>query len=36
MNQKLEQKIYHADVNVTKEKTEKKCNSNQWWNNDKC
>ena len=34
MNQKFEQKIYHANVNV--ELMGKKCNSDQWWNNDKC
>ena len=26
--------IYHVNVNVNL--MEKKCNSNQWWNNDKC
>ena len=26
--------MYHANVNV--DLMEKKCNSNQWWNNDKC
>ena len=29
MNEKFEQKIYYATVNV-------KCNSNQKWKNDKC
>ena len=34
MNQKYEQNMYHANVNVNL--MEKKCNSNQKWNNDKC
>ena len=28
--------MYHANVNVNLQKAGRKCNSDQWWNNDKC
>ena len=34
MNRKHSQNVYHGNLNVIS--IEKKCISDQWWNNDKC